>query len=136
MIAATMLPAAPVMTKTVSGPSSMPAGVVPRATSRSATVQRRPAPWPTSTAPGSRRVSVHEQVGDGVGVRAVGEVDRLHQRVGVLALEGLGEAGHGATHRGRGTGGAVAMAGRRAGWPTARKVPEPPMASPRWRMVA
>ncbi len=109
VIAATMLPAAPVMAKTVSGPSSMPAGVGPKGTSRSATVQRRPSLWPTSTTPGSHRVSSTSSPATASGLAPSATSTAFTRRVGVLALEGLGEAGHCAAHRRPGTAGVVAV---------------------------
>ena len=56
VIAETMLPAAPVTQKTVSVPSAR-SGSGSAGRSTSPTAQRRSSAWPTSTTPGSRRVS-------------------------------------------------------------------------------
>ena len=107
VIAVTMLPAAPVMAKTVSGPSSMPAGVG----AESDLPQRHRPPLAGAVADldraGVAQGLLDEQVGHRFRGRAHGDVDRLHQRVGVLAPERLGEAGHGAAHRRLGTAGVV-----------------------------
>ena len=100
-MAETMLPAAPVTTTTVSGPSRMPTRSSPNGSSDSATVHRVPSSTcPTSTQPGVTSRLGNEQLGEPVGVETERYVDDLHERAGLLTVVGLGEAAHGATERG------------------------------------
>ena len=56
-------------------------GAAGTASSRKAMVQRWPARYPISTAPGSRSVSLISAAATGSADTLVSEIDRLHQRV-------------------------------------------------------
>ena len=97
-MAETMPPAAPVTTKTVSGPRVRPGWPSAAGASASPTVQRSPPAWPISTAPGSASVSSTSTSAISAGLRRVLEVDGLHERVTLAAVR-LHEAGDRAAHR-------------------------------------
>ena len=69
-MAETMPPAAPVTTKTVSGPRVRPGWPSAAGASVNPTVQRSPPAWPISTAPGSVRVSATSTSAISAGLRA------------------------------------------------------------------
>ena len=113
VIAATMLPAAPVTTNVVSALSAR-AGSGSTACSTRPTVHRRPSEYPISTAPGSDSVSRDQRLGERGGLAARLEVDRLDQQLLALAGQRLGEARDGSAHRRRRSGRVVAVAATEA----------------------
>ena len=113
VIADTMLPAPPVTQKTVSARSAR-SGSGSASRSTRPTDQRSSPAWPTSTTPGSRRVSSIRISASGGGLAARREVDGLDQRVGSLARERLDEAAHRPAHRGGRAGVVVAVPAAKA----------------------
>ncbi len=116
-MAETMLPAAPVITNTLSGVSDRSGPPSAAGTSEArATLQRCPSTVDRPRrAPGSWSVSAsrHSAIARCVVTRT--EVDRFDQRVDALMCVGLGEAGHSPTHRSTCAGWAVPVMPAEAG---------------------
>ena len=110
-----MLPAAPVTTNDVVGAERLARGPSAGGGPRSATVQRSPSAWPTSTAPGSRSVSSTRMSASAAAAAVDGEVDRLDQGFGPLACEGLVKPVTAPPSGRRGARGVVAVAAAEAG---------------------
>ena len=108
-MAATIEPAAPVTTTTLSEPSAR-AGSATAGWSASPMVQRSPSAWPTSTGTGSCRVSSTSRSATVSAATSVLHVDDLDQGVGPFAGQRLGEATERATQGRGGPGRVIAVA--------------------------